>query len=205
METEIFLIRHGQTHWNKIKRVQGHQDEPLSPEGMEQARLLGKFLRSVTFHAIYSSDLKRAVQTAEQVATGRDLSIHTSSSLRERCMGEWEGRMLEEVKEKHSDDWSTVWYMGGKYGVEAAEKIRARMLATLDHIVREHTGRRVAVISHGGSINTVLQAISGGLYGPGRNRIQNTSVSHLVHHSDTGWRVEKVNDVAHLRSEGTSI
>jgi broad specificity phosphatase PhoE len=201
METTIYLIRHGETLWNRERRIQGHQDVPLSETGLEQARRLGKYLRGIHFHGMYASDLQRAVQTAEEVIAGRNLSVHTFPSLRERYLGEWEGLSFESLKKQYPEDWQTVWNRGGKYGVEPTEEIRARMMAALGGICREHPGQRVAVVSHGRSINTVLEAVSDGRYGPGRNRIGNTAVSILVYHPESRWRVEEVNRGEHLESE----
>lgn len=201
METTIYLIRHGETLWNRERRIQGHRDVPLSEAGLEQARRLGKHLRGIHFHGVYASDLQRAVQTAEQVAAGRNLSVHTLPSLRERHLGEWEGLSFESLKKHYPEDWQRVWNQGGKYGVEPTENIRVRMMAALDGICREHPGKRAAVVSHGGSINIVLESVSDGRYGPGRTRIGNTAVSILVYHPESGWRVEEVNRGEHLESE----
>ncbi|MFD1428440.1 putative phosphoglycerate mutase/uncharacterized phosphatase [Kroppenstedtia sanguinis] len=205
METTIYLIRHGETQWNRERRIQGHRDIPLSEVGLEQARRLGKHLRGIHFHGVYASDLQRAVQTAEQVAAGRNMSVHTLPSLRERHLGEWEGLSFESLKERYPVDWQRVWNQGGEYGVESTESIRVRVRKALDEICREHPGERVAVVSHGGSINTMLESISDGRYGPGRTQIRNTAVSILIYHPESGWRVERVNCGGHLESEETRI
>ncbi|PTX49155.1 putative phosphoglycerate mutase/uncharacterized phosphatase [Melghirimyces profundicolus] len=202
MQTEIYLIRHGVTRWNREKRIQGHRDEPLSPEGGEQAARLGTYLEEIAFEAVYASDLSRAIQTAEQITRSREMEVRTLSAIRERNLGEWEGLRIEEVKERYPDEWETVWHRGGRYGVEKAEETRKRMMAALEELVETHPGERIAVVSHGGSINAVLEVISGGVHGPGRTRIRNTAISRLIHHPERGWRVEEVNRAEHLEPEG---
>ena len=103
METHVYLVRHGETAWNRERRFQGHQDVPLSPAGLFQAERLAQRLKSETFDAVYSSDLKRAVQTAEIVARELALPVVTLKGLRERSMGEWEGLTQEEVAARFPD------------------------------------------------------------------------------------------------------
>jgi probable phosphoglycerate mutase len=198
LETHIYLIRHGETLWNREKRVQGHHDTPLSAEGIEQARRLAKYIKEWPLDAIYASDLSRAVQTAQWLGRDRGLEVKTSPEIRERYFGEWEGLPIEEVKRRHPDKWLSIWYRGGEYGVERAAETRQRMLAWLEGIVGIHCGQKVAAVSHGGSINAILEHLSQGVYGPGRTRIRNTAVSHLIHRSETGWEVFAVNRDDHL-------
>lgn len=199
METHIYLIRHGETKWNREKRVQGHRDMPLSPEGVEQARRLAEYIKDWRFDAVYASDLSRALQTAEWLGRDRGLEVTACSEIRERFFGEWEGLPIEEVKRNHPDEWEAIWHRGGRYGVENAEETQQRMMSWLEGILERHHGQRVAVVSHGGSINAVLEQVSRGEYGPGRTRIRNTAVSHLIHHRHQGWRVVDVNRDDHLQ------
>lgn len=200
METEVYLIRHGETRWNRERRVQGHWDEPLSPQGKEQARRLGEFLRDIPFDVIYSSDLARAAQTAACVAADRGLDVHQLPSLRERNLGEWEGLLIDEVIQRHPEHWRTIWHQGGQYGVEKVEETTRRMTDTLGKLVRHHPDQRIAVVSHGGSINAFLAVASDGQYGPGRSRIGNTGICRLRYSDTEGWQVEAINQVDHLLS-----
>lgn len=172
---------------------------PLSPEGVEQARRLAEHVKDWPLDALYASDLSRAIQTAEWLGRDRDLKVNTSSEIRERFFGEWEGLPIEEVKRRHPQKWLSIWHQGGQYGVEKAEETRRRMMSWLTTLLERHSGQRVAVVSHGGSINVVLEQVSGGVYGPGRTRIGNTAVSHLIHHKEEGWRVSAVNRDDHLQ------
>ncbi|MFC4076987.1 histidine phosphatase family protein [Salinithrix halophila] len=200
METHIYLIRHGETAWNKEKRVQGHKDMPLSSAGEEQARRLGQRFSKQEISAVYSSDLTRAVQTAEYVAGDRTLIVGRMVEFRERYMGDWEGLLIAEVKKRHPGEWEEVWHRGGKYGVESTEEVKDRMIAKLQRLIVRHPGERIVVVSHGGAINGVLEEVSEGVHGPGRTRIRNTAVSHLVFQPKHGWHVKQVNCAAHLEA-----
>ncbi len=92
---EILLIRHGETAWNRVRRMQGHIDIPLNDEGQRQARALGVALKAERPAAIYSSDLQRARTTAQPVADAHDLSVTYQTALRARCYGGFVGMMYE--------------------------------------------------------------------------------------------------------------
>lgn len=197
VETHVYLVRHGETAWNRERRFQGHQDVPLSPAGLFQAERLAQRLKSETFDAVYSSDLKRAVQTAEIVARELALPVVTLKGLRERFMGEWEGLTQEEVAARFPDWPGRI--VEGKNGIESLSALQERMMNQLEHLVGLHRGGRILAVSHGGSINAALAKVSRGRYGPGVTRLENASLTHLVYdHREEDWRVEKVNITEHL-------
>src|SRR6476661_8354230 len=98
--TIVFLARHGETLWNLERRFQGHGDSPLSERGLEQARRLGERLAGESLAAVYSSDLGRTRQTAEQVANRHGLEVQTHAGLREIDTGVWTGFHRAEVETK---------------------------------------------------------------------------------------------------------
>lgn len=93
--TDILIIRHGQTAWNKKKRLQGHSDIPLNEEGRLQAVTLAETLQNEPLDAIFSSDLQRARQTANEIARYHQLPVQINKSFRERCYGICEGMMSD--------------------------------------------------------------------------------------------------------------
>src|SRR5215218_4349679 len=101
--TEILLIRHGGTEWNKQGRMQGQRDSPLTPLGLQQARQLARRLRDVPHAALYSSDLGRAYETARRIADETKDEIVCDRGLRERCFGIFEGLTNAEIKVRHPD------------------------------------------------------------------------------------------------------
>mgnify|MGYP001347245172 CR=1 FL=1 len=197
METHVYLVRHGETDWNRERRFQGHRDIPLSAAGLIQAERLAQSLKSEVFEAIYSSDLRRALQTAEIIAKEHDLPVKTLKKLRERTVGEWEGLSQEEVAARYPDWRQRI--AKGLHGAESLVELQKRMTDQLEELVRLHRGGRILVVSHGGSINAVLAKVSEGQYGTGTTRLKNTSLTHLVFdHEKEYWRVEKVNITEHL-------
>jgi broad specificity phosphatase PhoE len=197
VETHVYLVRHGETTWNRERRFQGHQDVPLSPAGLIQAERLAQSLKTEVFDAVYSSDLQRAARTAELIARQHDLPVVTLKDLRERSMGEWEGLTQEEVAARFPDWRQRI--AEGRHGAESFAELQERMMDQLEDLVRLHRGGRILAVSHGGSINAVLDRVSQGRYGPGMSRLQNTSLTHLVFdHGKDEWRVEKVNITEHL-------
>ena len=113
MKTTIFLIRHGETVWNRESRMQGYRNVPLSDSGREQAAKLADYLKNETFHAIYSSDLSRAAETAQLVAEKHQMPVIVFPEFRERNCGEWEGLTHDEVSRKYPD-WKEVTLKRGK-------------------------------------------------------------------------------------------
>ena len=95
----LYLVRHGETEWNKSGMVMGQSDSPLTETGLEQAKTTARELKDIHFDAIFSSDLHRAKRTAEIIKLERQLAIQTSKALRERTYGSWEGKMGEDYRE----------------------------------------------------------------------------------------------------------
>lgn len=91
MDSTIYIVRHGQTDWNVKRLIQGHIDIPLNEEGKRQAKKISIELKGITFNKIYSSDLKRAYETAKIIAQDRKLKIVVSEDLRERYFGKFQG------------------------------------------------------------------------------------------------------------------
>ena len=99
--TQLIIVRHGQTEWNLKLIRQGHLDSPLTEMGLAQARALGERLALETFTALYSSDLGRAVQTAQLIAAATGHTIVTDPRLRERHLGIFQGLNGDELREKY--------------------------------------------------------------------------------------------------------
>jgi broad specificity phosphatase PhoE len=153
--TEMLLVRHGETDWNRKHRVQGHTDVPLNAAGTAQAEALADRLASVRLAAVYSSDLARARQTAEIVAWRQGLDVVLEPGLREKNFGSWEGLTDIEIAERFPDAVRGRWGDG-----ETTEEVAGRALTAIERIrAREHDGP-VVVVSHGGAIRTILDQFS---------------------------------------------
>lgn len=149
--TTILLVRHGETDWNRDRRVQGHSDTQLNDTGRAQARALAADLASETVDAVYSSDLARAYETARIVAEGRGLEVTAVRDLRERHFGTWEGMTDDEVLERYP------WAAGGPWGdAETIDEMAARVFDALQRIADAHPDGRIVVVSHGGPVRSIL-------------------------------------------------
>ncbi|MGB3305280.1 MAG: histidine phosphatase family protein [Thermomicrobiales bacterium] len=193
-QTTIYLVRHGETDWNRAGKYQGSFDIPLNALGEQQAAQLGDYLRGNDLaprgEAMVSSPLSRAFGTARAIgdALGID-EITTDADLQERSYGAAEGLTVVEREAR--------WPDGNWPGLEEWEHVATRAMRALDKVVADHSGQDVFVVCHGGVINAILAVISDGRIGTGKTTIVNTSITTLLH-TDEGWRVVAYNETPHL-------
>ena len=199
-ETEIILIRHGETEWNSQQRMQGHSNSDLSSVGQAQIQALGQWMKNVHFDQIYSSDSLRAKQTAEAITqfSGHELKIDLR--LREKNLGVFEGLTSEEAKERHPEVFRLFKTAGSKYVIdegESTQQLQDRALEIVEEIRIKHPEERVLLVTHGGFIRVVMKHSLGlSLETPTRFLIRNTGVFRLV--CDDKWNVSQMGGVSHL-------
>lgn len=162
--TQLTLVRHGQTDWNLARRYQGQKDIPLNNEGIKQAQLLAVQLAQESFNVIYSSDLQRALQTAQILHQERDIPLLTDIRLREICFGEWEGEVFSEMFAKYPDrfalsrgDPRIVMAPGG----ESVAQVAARTASFADEICTLYPSGRVLIVTHGMALATLVCQANG--------------------------------------------
>jgi phosphoserine phosphatase len=160
--TTILIARHGESDWNRSRRWQGHADRPLTERGREQARALAERLAHVELDAVYSSDLRRALDTATTVAERQGLDVQVLPELREVDVGSWSGLTREEAEEQFPDGY-VRWRAGFPRWEdgETYEAMTDRVVSAVERIAREHEGGRVLVVSHGGPIRALHAAALG--------------------------------------------
>jgi 2,3-bisphosphoglycerate-dependent phosphoglycerate mutase len=195
------LVRHGQSTWNREHRIQGQLDPPLSEEGRRQAERVGLRLAGRRFAGFYSSDLKRAFQTAHAIQAATGLVPEPMPGLREIFLGEWEGLRTEELAERFPEAWAS-WNEEPDWdlvpGGEGAEPFETRVVAAVDSIFERHHHGDVVVVTHGGVIQIALHRVIGrasrGLF---PFKIQNASIS-VIEKRDHRLIIGGVNDTSHL-------
>jgi 2,3-bisphosphoglycerate-dependent phosphoglycerate mutase len=199
--TRFIVVRHGQTRWNVEKRVQGQEDSPLTAEGLAQAEAIGERLAREHFHVLVSSDLGRAMQTAEPIARRSGLPILRDARLRERHFGEGEGLYYDEIDRRWPDAFSRVRETDPDAmipGGETRRQFHDRVHRAFEALVREHEGRRVAVVTHGGVLAALYRMVHSIPVGkPHRIAISNASYNAIAFAADA-WSVETWDDVSHL-------
>ena len=149
---KLLLLRHGESEWNAAGRWQGWGDPPLSQRGRDQAAAAARALPA--FDAVYSSDLRRARETAEIIAGGR---IETDVDLREIDVGEWTGLTDAEIEQRGPGQlqaWRSL-ELQQPPGGEHRDQLRTRVLRAVDRIASKHPSGTVLVVTHGGAIHAV--------------------------------------------------
>ena len=207
MPTQILFIRHGETPWNRIKRIQGHIDIALADTGVEQARRLAeRFAREARdgarLDAIYSSDLQRAQQTARPTAEALGLVPCLLQSLRERAYGIFQGHDSQEIAQRFPDEYAHWQTRDPGFTPAGGESVRAfyhRIVHAVREIVAKHPGGRIACVTHGGVLDCVYRYAHGlALDAPRTYPLLNTSINTVRFGEDGTATVLEWADVAHL-------
>ena len=128
-DTEVILIRHGETEWNVAKRFQGHKDSDLTENGKQQVEALGTRFQDEELDQLYSSDLLRTQKTAKPVSLSTGCQVELDVRLREKNLGIFEGLNVPEIQEQHPEAYKAFREGGARYRIESGE-------SALDHLVR---------------------------------------------------------------------
>jgi len=157
--TRLILLRHGQTDWNIDGRYQGHAYPPLNEVGVAQAHAVAAQLKGLGVTALYSSDLRRARQTAEIIAASLALPVRLDARLREIQLGEWEGLRQDEVLARFPVEWAArqrdPLYSRAPGGESVAE-VAARVWAAANEVAHAQQTGSVLIVSHGLALATLL-------------------------------------------------
>ncbi|MDP6095457.1 MAG: histidine phosphatase family protein [Gammaproteobacteria bacterium] len=156
---ELHLIRHGQTDWNEERRVQGQSESRLTELGKQQARELGEKIKQVDYGKVYCSSSLRTRQTADQAFNETGIAIEYLDSLREIHLGPWEGKLYVEVEKSDPESYQHFWQTPHLFNVSGAETfadLQNRALRAVDHITADGNQDRVAIVSHGALIKSLL-------------------------------------------------
>ncbi len=160
----LYLIRHGETNSNKDFRFIGNTDDPLSEEGLVQAKETADSLIGVDIKAVYSSDLKRAMQTAEIIAKSHSLEVKAKNSLREIDFGDWELLTYDDIDVLYHDifkRWLADPVNTQIPGGESWKQFRGRILFAVKEIVDQEKDGNVIVVLHGGPIKLLVSYLNG--------------------------------------------
>lgn len=160
----FYIVRHGETIWNIKKFTQGHGDSPLTENGIKQANQLADTLKKTSIHEIFSSDLPRAIKTAEIIAQKHKLQVKTDKSFRERNYGKFEGKPMREYTDQLKDlliirdKLDNVGQFKFKLSddIESDEEIVNRFVSSLNGLAKKSKGRQIVIVTHGGIMRILL-------------------------------------------------
>ena len=157
--TKLILVRHGSTSWTKNKRYQGVSDVPLSREGIKQAKNVAKRLKKENIGLIYTSKLRRAIQTTEQINKFHELPIIKKNELNERSYGKWGGLTKEQVREKYPRGYER--YHKNKYGVrptggESLLDLRKGLKKFIETVINKNKEKTILISTHNGPLRVML-------------------------------------------------
>ncbi|MBI3478807.1 MAG: histidine phosphatase family protein [Nitrosomonadales bacterium] len=164
MPTRICFIRHGETDWNATKRIQGQADIPLNETGRAQAQAMALNVAHDEFSAVYSSDLIRAVDTAQMVAVRRGLEIHQLPQLRERHFGIFQGITADEGARRYAQAYAHYKARDVDYDFETGESLRdfaRRVYEAVELMTRHHRNQAIVAICHAGVLDIVYRKATG--------------------------------------------
>ncbi|MEC8980501.1 MAG: histidine phosphatase family protein [SAR324 cluster bacterium] len=199
-ETEIILIRHGETEWNSQKRMQGHSNSDLSEVGMGQIQALGELMKNVSFDHIYSSDSLRTRQTAEAITQYSGHTLQFDQRIREKNLGVFEGLTSTEAKERHPEIYRLFKTAGANYVIdegESTQQLLERALEFIEEIRLRHPQERVVMVTHGGVVRVLMKHVLGlSIDAPTRFIIKNTGIFGLIWNEN--WLVTQMGGVSHL-------
>jgi len=163
--TELWLIRHGEARENRDGRFLANSEVPLSPFGLAQAERLSLRLQSQQFAAVYSSDMARAVETAQVLSGPLNLPVQQISDLREIQFSGWGGLTWKEIAENYPEEWAALeeadphMRIGGS--TESFTEAQQRVVTAVEGIAQGHPGERVLIVSHSTAIRHYIAHVLG--------------------------------------------
>ena len=204
--TTVILVRHGASTWNEVKRWQGQGDPPLGELGQSQARRVAERLRPEPITTLYASDLQRALETAQIIGQTLGLEPQVEPRLRELDVGVWSGLTLEEIGERHPEQFKS-WQNYEEIrpgGGELFAEMQQRSVAALEEIIAAHPGETVCAVTHGGIVYAIRGHVLGLRMGAKMFRElppnRNTALT-IVRYQDGEAELLLIMDASHLDDE----
>ena len=204
---ELILARHGETAWNVEKVFRGRADVDLDRVGLKQAELLGKYLSNWELEAIYSSPLRRALDTANMVARYQKVAVHVAEGLTDFDYGEWQSVPEQEVKKLYPallNEWHSNPHKVRTPGGESLEDVRRRVVELINDILPRHRGN-VLLVSHRVVIKVLICYLLGLDNSHFWNIRQDVCGITTFDHVDGRFVLTRHNDTSHLRELPKSV
>ena len=197
----LIIVRHGETDWNSIGRCQGISDVQLNDNGRRQTRELGESLKGEDISAVYSSNLKRAFDTAKEIARHHNLKVNIETDLSEMDQGVFEGLSFDEIRKDYShilakwkEDPDSLKLPDG----ESLKEVQERGWGVFEKVYENHREETVVLASHNLTINTLLCRFSKVGLKEARNFNLSSACKSLIVCEDGKFDITVLNDLSHL-------
>lgn len=203
MANTFYIVRHGETNWNILGKTQGHGNSNLTEKGIEQATTLANSMTKYPIDYIYTSDLGRAVETADIIANKLNLEVIKTANLREMGFGVWEGLLIDEIKQTYGDIYST-WrntpHLADIPGGETLSVIQSRVDEFIKELNEKYDNKHIVLVSHSITVRVILlSCLASGLENIYRIKQDNTALN-IVEFRNYGPVVIKMNDTSHFKT-----
>jgi len=201
--TSIYLVRHGQTAWNKEEIFRGRTDIPLDETGLKQAELAGEYFRGMEIHAIYSSPLSRAWETAQKISQIHNLKVQPLQGILDMSFGKWEGQSHRDIQKNDKEiyrQWREEPHQVRLPGGESLDEVRARSMAALEGVIRENPGKTLILVSHRVICKVLICAILGLDNSHFWQITQDTTAINLIQHREGKYILSLMNETYHLKA-----
>ncbi len=181
--TTFGLLRHGQTEWNNLKKIQGSGDSPLSTQGKEETDEWAETLRKYNWDRIIASDLGRVRMTVDIINRKLQLPVTFDARLREQHWGNWEGLTIPFIQEHYKEELAHRVAMGWDFSAPGGETrlaVRDRVLTALLEQAREWPGKKILVVCHQGVVKSVLYSLTNREFLPGEDPLLQHNRLHII-------------------------
>ncbi|MGL5751672.1 MAG: histidine phosphatase family protein [Paraclostridium sp.] len=203
MANTFYIVRHGQTNWNILGKTQGHGNSDLTAKGIEQAQELAESIVNYPIDYIYSSDLGRAVETADILGEKLNINVQKTEALREMGFGEWEGLLIDEIKSVYADvynTWRNEPHLVQIPGGETLHLIKDRVDSFIKDINEKCDNKHILLVTHSVTVRVMLLAfLDSGMENIYRIKQDNTALN-IVEYRDYGPVIIKMNDTSHIKN-----
>lgn len=206
MSTEVVIVRHGETDWNRVGRIQGHREIDLNLRGRDQAKALAACLAGERLDAIFSSDLARAHTTAKLIAVRIRRKVVTDPRLRECDLGVLAGLTHEEAGDRYPDAYAVYCNGIGDTPIPGGESPRQRherVVEVVAGLAKRYRGGRLLIVTHGGPLEDCYRHATGMPLQTAKDfQLYNAGINRFVVEAGK-WRIESWGEIEHLERIGT--
>jgi broad specificity phosphatase PhoE len=194
--TRFGLIRHAQTVWNREKKIQGHSDSPLTPQGELQASRWGRILEQFSWNRMLASDTGRALATAEIINAYLKIPLSVDSRLREQDWGHWAGKAIPQIEAEATQVLNEQINAGWDFcppGGESRRRVLKRSQMALQEAAERHPGETLLVVTHEGVVKCLIYHLCGRKFLPGEPALLESYQLHWLIHRCSRLQIEEVN------------